>query len=321
MGVAILATTGGSLAGTGSTATSVTPVQALRIAAQCGGRRSYVPGWTPVGFHLSAWTAISHNIPCDYGLRLRFFHRGSSELTWDVGSPRAYSLPCKSRALVFAHLDGRTIFRRVGHGVEEVWACLRTGYRPPVLASQSTGRAAASTDTLVRMVATAHVLPAGRSRGARFKLVPPADVRRLRRVFSSPFYLPARLPAGFVYSESKMVRRDYDVGDRDALFAVFGRDGLVLDWGVYAGRDTFGLDCPSKKTRLAPEKYQVIDGVQTFLRVGIHGGTAWRCVRAHSVGNARPLEVELWYDIRLDTPAFRRQISEIVAQAQLVEAG
>jgi hypothetical protein len=43
-------------------------------------------------------------------------------------------------------------------------------------------------------------------------------------------------------------------------------------------------------------------------------------VPAHAVANASPLEVELWYDIRFDSAAMRRQIMRIVSTAVLVRA-
>ncbi len=39
---------------------------------------------------------------------------------------------------------------------------------------------------------------------------------------------------------------------------------------------------------------------------------------ARAVGNAKPLEIMLWYDIRLDSPAVRREAMRIVATARLI---
>ena len=53
---------------------------------------------------------------------------------------------------------------------------------------------------------------------------------------------------------------------------------------------------------------------------GIHGGAVWRCISPHAVGNSKPLEVELWFDIRVDSAAMERQVAQIVADAKLVRA-
>ncbi len=108
------------------------------------------------------------------------------------------------------------------------------------------------------------------------------------------------------------------MGNRRAVYVTFGRDGLVLQWGVYSGVDKFGFSCPAKKSPLGPRNPILINGRRIFFLAGIHGASAWTCVPAGAVGNVKPLEVELWYDIRLHSAAMRRKAMQIVGTARLV---
>jgi hypothetical protein len=296
----------------------VPPIQARRIAAQCSGGRTYVPSSTPVGFRFSGWQVFAHNVFCDVGFAIRF-RRGSSLLTWEVGGPQTFKLPCDRNGLAVAHLSGRVVYRRVAGGLEKVWACLRLrGYTLTLLAFQHVGAGQASGAQLEQIVAGADALPAARAPRGTYELPPANDVRNLSARFGSPFYLPTELPDGFVFSQWKVRSHDPNIDNRKSLYVTFGRDGAALDWDVFAGTDTSGLDCPVKKTSLSPKPFTVIDGVRIFLIVGIHGGSAWRCIPAHTVGNARPLEISVWYSIAVDSPAMEREVSELVADARLV---
>lgn len=300
-------------------ATAIPSVQARRIASECSGRRTYLPRWVPAGFQFSSWKVNVHNVLCDEGLTVHF-QRGARALTWEAGGPLTFQLGCDgSTGSAVAHVNGRTIYRRSVRGREDVWACVRIGYPLILLATQDVASSAASSRDLERMVATAHQVPAGRARGARYELLPSSKIRAVANRFGAPLYLPRSLPGGFIFSEWSFRPHDFDTGGRDSLFVTFGRDGSTLDWSVLAGKDRYGIECPTKRTALSPKAFMVVHGVRIFLSVGIHGGSAWRCVPAKSVGNASPLEVSLWYSIGLDAPAMRRQVSEIVAEAQLVK--
>jgi hypothetical protein len=277
-----------------------------------------VPSRTPPGFRFSGWQVFAHNVSCDAGFAIRF-RRGPSRLTWQAGGPETFHLRCNRNALAVAHLRGRIIYRRVLGGVEKVWACVpMPGYTLRILAFQHIGHGRASVAQLERFVAGAHALPAARVRGRTYELTPADDVRHLSARFDSPLYLPTELPNGFLFSQWKFRSHDPNAEARDSLYVTFGRDGAVLDWSVHAGIDKLGLDCPINEPPLAPKPVRVIHGVRVFLRVGIHGGSAWRCIPAHAVGNSLPLEVSVWYSIGIDNPAMEEQVREMVADARLV---
>jgi hypothetical protein len=114
------------------------------------------------------------------------------------------------------------------------------------------------------------------------------------------------------------VRREPSDGRRSVTIT-FGRNGATLEWSVHDGRDTLGLDCPGRHSHFPPNPWRRVDGRRVYYRFGgIHGGTAWMCIPAWTIGNAEPLEVELWADIRLDSPAYRHTVMNIVATARLV---
>jgi hypothetical protein len=337
LGAALAAATGCSANDARSKAqpsgSPVPVMQARRIAAQCTGRVSYVPTWLPEGFRLTSWEARSNTAACDLGPRLRF-RRGSNELTWAAtGNPEWTSEPgCSASGSVIGHLRGHAIRRRIDGSVEQAWTCLKevggrwasdgSSLNLDIVASQKAGSGAVTSTELARIVSSARPLPPGSAANGRFELVPVAEARRLPKEFGSPLFLPKSLPAGFIFSQAEIRRRDPDTEGRDSLFVDFGRDGRLLEWGVYAGREEFALECPAKKAAFAKKPFVVIHGIDVFLNLGAVGGSAWRCIPAHTVGNPKPLEVELWYDGGLDSPAMRRQVSEIVANARLVkEAG
>ena len=135
------------------------------------------------------------------------------------------------------------------------------------------------------------------------------------RAYRGPLLLPTRLPAGFVFGRWDFHPQYYDTGGRDSAFISFGRDGRKLLWGVYTGIDKYGTDCSPSYSRPT-----VIDGHRIYFADGIHGASAWECLPIHSVGNARPIEVELWYAIQLDSPGMRRFAMRTVATARLVRS-
>jgi hypothetical protein len=172
---------------------------------------------------------------------------------------------------------------------------------------------------LERMIGSAHSLPPGRASGSHYELVPVVYIPHIARAFGGPLYLPTRLPAGFIFSNWTLAPHDFGTDGRRALFVDFGRDGPVLEWSVYAGPDTLGLNCPGKHPRFTPSPSVTIGGHRIFHAVGVgHGWDAWFCVPARSIGNSRPLEVDLWYAAQLDSPAMRREAEEIIAAANLI---
>jgi hypothetical protein len=311
----------GASAGRSERPAPVVPlVDARRIAAQCRGAWSYMPAWLPPGFVFARWSVASHNVACDEGPVVRF-RRGVVELTWRAFDPRLDPLlRCRARRFAARVLNGRAVFYLRTRRVEAAWTCAG-GFFPKISVSQRTGgNGRATAVELERMVASAHTLPPGRARGSGYELMPPRQVGRIATAYAGPLYLPTWLPPGFIFSHWNVVPHDRDTDGRRSLFVTFGRDGPVLQWGVYAGADTLGLDCPGKHSYFRQPNHPtaIIAGRRIFLRVGIHGGSTWTCVRANAVGNAKPLEIQLWYDIRLDSPAFRRKVMRMVATARLV---
>ena len=307
-------------AATATTSQPVPPVpvtQAWRVAALCGISHTYLPMSMVGGFRYSAFQVFAHNVYCDAGFAVRF-RKGGSRLTWEVAGPQAFALTCHDRSLRVADQDARTVYRRVAGGLDKVWTCLKSrGYTTTVLLYAREG-SGVSLAARVRAVASAQTPSAGRVFRSGFQLAPPDVVHRLSRGYGSPFYVPTKLPDGFIFSQWSIRRQDPNQEGRNSLYIDFGNDGAALEWGTYAGRDTFGLACPTRKTRYSPGVFMTIGGVRVFLLVGIQGGSVWRCVPAHSVGNARPLEVELWYSIGLDSRRMERELAEIIATARLV---
>jgi hypothetical protein len=172
------------------------------------------------------------------------------------------------------------------------------------------------------MVASAHPLPPGRARGSRYELVPAGEVKRIVRAYGAPLFLPRRLPAGFIFSRWQVLPNGYGhPSSRRLLLVTFGRDGPSLAWSVYAGVDKFGLDCPEGHSRFTPPRPTLIDGRRIFFLLGIHGASVWTCIPRQAVGNTKPIEVELWYDIRVDSPAMRRLARRMVGTSRLIRTG
>ena len=276
-----------------------------------------MPGWLPPGFVFSRWSVLSHNVLCDQGPVVRFV-RGSAHVTW---RGKRWQLPCRNQQFAASVAGNRTTFFRRDHGTDTAWACVNVGFPLTFSVSQRSGSNGASAADLERMVASARPLHPGRARDTRSEPLPPAYAHNAAAAFGSPLFLPQALPAGFIFSRWHIVRSDPNVDGRRALYVTYGRDGPVLEWSVLAGTDTFGLDCPEKPSSLAPEHPVLINGRRVFSNVGIHGGSAWTCIPRNAVHNLKPLEIKLWYDIRLDGAAMRRMVSRMVATAKPVSGG
>jgi hypothetical protein len=285
---------------------------ARRIAAEWSGRASYLPTRAPKGVYFTDWKTITDGGAGDERLAVDF---GGADLRWQV-SPSSGSVRKRS-GIVCGHpsVDGRT----VGGSTETAWTCLTAGFRITVSISQRSGRDnALPSDDLEAMVASARPLPPGRARGSRYELVPQAEVRRLGREFGTQLYLPRSLPRGFIFTGWSLVRHAPGDGRR-WVFVTFGRDGVLLHWSVYSGVEKFAIECPhGHPSRWDLKRSMLIQGRRILFADGIHGASAWECIPPHAIGNPEPLEVALWYDIRLDYPAMRRTARQVVAGSQLI---
>ncbi len=289
------------------------PVPALvarRIAAQCSGAWSLMPTWLPQGFSYRRWDVLSHNVSCDLGPVVRFSN-GSVALTWRSTDSRVEgTLPCNGRGFASHRLDRRRIFSGRIRGALAAWWCSND---KKISVTERAG--GPTVDQLEHMVASARPLPPGRAQGSSYELVPVRDVRRVAKVFAMPLFLPRRLPGGFVFSDWNVVRRDSDTGGRRSLFVTFGREGPTIGWGVYAGTDVYGFDCPQRFA----DPSRVLHGRRIFYTVGAgHGASVWMCLAPRTVGNQEPLEVEAWYSASLFNPSFRRRMMELLATARLI---
>jgi hypothetical protein len=294
--------------------------EARRIAAEFEGAGAYLPRRVPRGFAFSSWTTTEDCGACGRRLVVHFAH-GRSDLKWeaffeDLGRPW---LRCRHQRFVVGVVDGRIVSYRRRRGIETAWVCVHPHYHEIVSVSHRVdGQDDLSPGDLEHMVASAHAQPPGRARGSRYELPARAVTRRIAAAYGSPAFLPKRLPRGFIFTRWKVRARDTDEGNRRSMLVKFGRDGLLLYWRVLGGVDTYGFECPRNGSVPDAQRTFVSHGRRIFFAAGIHGASAWSCIRRHAVGNARPLQVDLWYDIRLDGRAMRRLAVRMVGTARLV---
>jgi hypothetical protein len=88
---------------------------------------------------------------------------------------------------------------------------------------------------------------------------------------------------------------------------------------VSSGADRLGLNCPTKGKPSA-QSQTVINRRAIYAIEGIHGVSVWTCIPPNVVGNARPLEVSMWYDIRLHNPTMLRLAMRMIGTAKLVRS-
>jgi hypothetical protein len=315
-----------------SGAGAVPPAKARRVAAQWGGALTFLPSWAPSGVVLSHWW--SETCACamdDNRLVVRFWRR-QTRLDWVVSDPheihrRTAGIVCRSRRFAARIVDDRPVFYRRGPGSEVAWTCIpASGRWAPFMdpvgrltisLRQVAGRAGRLRPSeLERMVGGARPSPPGRTLRSRYELPPRDEVERMAAAFRGPLLLPTKLPGGFIYSDWNVAAHaEPGFDDRRRLSVVFGRDSLFakIDWAVSSGVDHTGLDCPRKHK---PPRLTVIDGRPIYVNEGIHGVSVWTCFARNRVGNARQLEVSLWYDIRLHSPAMLRLATRMVGTAQ-----
>jgi hypothetical protein len=309
----------------------VSPAKARRVAAQWGGALTYLPRWAPRGVVLSHWWSGTCACATDDNRLVVRFRRRQTRLDWVVTDPqeihrRPAGIVCRSR--IAAHLvGGRAVFYRRRRGSEIAWTCIGVsapwapGMGPvgalTISVRQASGRPGRLRPSeLERMVASARPSPPGRTRRSSYELPRRGEVERMAAAFRRPLLLPTRLPGGFIFSDwSVAPRAEPGYDERRQLSLVFGHDSLFakIGWTVSSGVDTTGLDCPLKHK---PPRVTVIDGLPIYANEGIHGVSVWTCIPPHRVGNASPLEVSLWYDIRLHSRAMLRLAMRMVGTAQ-----
>jgi hypothetical protein len=310
----------------GSTSAAVPPAKARRVAAQWGGALTFLPRWTPSGVVLSHWWSETCACGTDDNRLVARFWRRRTRLDWVVSDPqevhrRPAGIVCRSRRFAARIVAGRAVFYRHGPGSEVAWMCIPVSGRwasfmDPVgrltiSLRQLPGRAGRLRPSeLERMVAGARPSPPGRTRRSRFELPRHREVERMAAAFRRPRLLPTRLPGGFIFSDWNVAARaEPGFDDRRRLSVVFGRDSLFakIEWAVSSGVERLGLDCPRKH---APRPLTVIDGRRIYANEGIHGVSVWTCLARNR------LEVSLWYDIRLHSPAMLRLAMRMVGTAQ-----
>jgi hypothetical protein len=291
------------------------PTAAHRIAAEYGGAGTFLPSRVPTGFAFSRWWTASDCGPCGFRLVVHFV-RPHSDLKWETFFPeQPIRRPdCRHQAYVVGVIDGRKVSYRRRRGAEMAWICLPAHYHETVVVSHRLGRGDGVTARdLERMVASARPQPPGRADGRRYELPSHAATRAMTRTYRAPFFLPRSLPRGFVFTGWRVNPPDFAYEKRHTLLLWFGRDGTRLRWTVLSGVDPYG-DCP--RDHYAQRTFRS-HGRLIFFGAGIHGATAHTCLAPHAVGNPRPLDVELWYDIRLDGKKMRRRAVRMVATARL----
>jgi hypothetical protein len=286
-----------------------------RIAADYGGAVAFLPRRVPAGFTFSRWWTASDCGPCGLRLVVRFA-KPHSGLKWETFFPEQpiRTPDCRHQAYVVGVIDGRKVSYRRRGGAEMAWICLPAHYHETVVVSHRLDRGDGVTaHDLERMVASARPQPPGRARGRRYELPTHAATGAMKRKYRAPFFVPRSLPHGFVFTGWRVNPPDLAYEKRHTLQLRFGRDGILLQWTVLSGVDPLG-DCP--RDHYAQRTFRR-NGRLVFFGAGIHGATAHTCLRRLAVGNARPLDVELWYDIGLDGTEMRRRAVRMVATARL----
>jgi len=321
-----------------SSASGVPSTKARRIAAQWGGAVTYLPNWAPRGVALSNWWAEGLDSAADDNRLVVQFVRRATHLDWEVSDPRetdrvAGGIVCRYGRFAARFISGRTVFYRRRTGSEIAWVCIPASgtYAPgfairrlTISLRQHVGRVGQlRASDLERMVASAQPSPPGRAPDSHYELPPQREVKRMAASFRRPLFVPTRLPGGFIFSQWRVSPHRDSLDRRRVLDVTFGRDALstLLVWTVYSGIDKEGFDCPRKPLRLAPTSAQhqiLIHRRSIYAIEGIHGVSVWTCVRANTVGNAKPLEIAVWYNIRLHSPAMLSLAMRMIGYGKLV---
>jgi hypothetical protein len=323
----------------GASAPVVAPAKARRIAAVWGSTLTFLPTWAPSGIVPRHWRSETCACGTDDNRLVVQFEHGQSRLDWEVSDQREFDrvragIGCRPGKVATQVIAGRTVFYRPD--MDTAWMCIpvpaRARWYPatgsPAIAPRGkltisirqiagrTGRL--QPGNLQRMVASARSSASpGRTSPSRYELPSQNEVRRMLVAFRRALFLPTRLPGGFIYSDWALVARTGIGGPQRELTVGFGRDSLFkqMAWHVSSGADNPGLDCLSKHK---PRPQAVINGRSIYANEGIHGVDVWTCFASKTVGNAKPLVVGLWYDIRLHNPKMLYLAMRMIGAARLV---
>jgi hypothetical protein len=322
-----------------SAAAVVSAAKARRIAAVWGGSLTFLPASVPSGVVPIHWWSETCACGTDDNRLVVLFSRQETRLDWEVTDAQEFD---RVRAGVGCHagksatrvIGGHEVFYRAGS--DTAWSCLavppgarwypsvgKPGIAPVgrliVSVRQVRGRTGRLRPAeLQRMVASAERSSSpGRTSPSRFELPSRSEIRRMALAFRRPLLLPTRLPSGFIYSDWRVAAHvEPQVDPRRQVSVGFGRDSLFeqILWDVSSGVDRLGLDC-QRKDKLRPQA--AINGRAIYANEGIHGVRVWTCFAPETVGNVRPLDVSMWYDIRLHNPEMLRLAMRMIGTAKL----
>jgi hypothetical protein len=312
----------------------VSPAKARRIAGVWGDTLTFLPTWAPPGVEPWHWRSETCACGTDDNRLIVQFKRERTRLDWEVSDRHEFDriragIVCRAGKFATRVIAARTVFYRAD--TDTAWVCIPipAGARwypatgKPVIAPRGnlivsvrqdagrTGRLRRA--ELQRVVASAR-RPSLPARTSRSRYEPPGqdEVRRMAVAFRRPLFLPRRLPGGFIYSDWSVATRSF--GQQRELTVRFGRDSLFAQilWDVSSGFDACGL----WKGKLRPQA--VINCRAIYANAGIHGVEVSTCFTPKTVGNAKPLAVGMWYDIRLHNPKMLRLAMRLIGTARLV---
>lgn len=281
---------------------------------------------------LSNWWAETCACGTDDSRLVVQFGREKTRLDWAVSDPHEVhqvdaGITCRDDRFADGVSNGRRVFYRKQRDSDTAWICIPVSggwdeaFRLDKLlisVRQEPGRTGQlKPSELEEMVASAHPSPPGRTSGSEYELPSQEEVERMSASFGRPLLLPTELPGGFIYSQWYAGDR-FDTGERRSQLSIsFGRDGLFtqVSWDLFSGVDPLALFCPGRGDW---QPRRVINGRTIYANEAIHGVSVWTCIPPHVVGNEEPLEVNLWYDIRLQSPAMLRLAMRMVGFARLV---
>jgi hypothetical protein len=265
----------------------------------------------------------------DNRLVVQFKHQ-QTRLEWVVSDQQEYRrvrahIVCRGGRFGARLIDGRAIFYRPT--TDMAWMCIPipAGARwypstgKPLIAPRGkltisvrqvagrTGRLRPA--ALQRMLASARrpSVP-GRTSPSRFELPPQNEIKRMRAAFRQALLLPTRLPGGFIYSDWNLAGPAHK---RD-LRLTFGRNSLFTQITWHVSSSPRG-HCPTSGN---PPRRAVVNGRSIYVNEGIHGVEVSTCIAPGIVGNRRPAQFAMWYDIRLHNPTMLRLAMRMIATAK-----
>jgi hypothetical protein len=316
-----------------SSRTVVPSFRARQIAAQWGGSVTYLPTWAPRGVVLGHWSSGTCACGTDDNLLTVTFAHRATKLSWEITDDNAYQVDrvrervsCDPPDAASRLVAGRTVFVRARPRSTIAWMCIsvKGGWEPKValhrlmisLSETTGGTGVLSPPDLMTMLASAKPSPAGRAAGSSYELPPRSDVRSMASVFPAPFFLPTGLPNGFIYSGWNVSTSSYS-GPHAAVLD-FGRDGLFTQvlWNVHWGTEKAMYDDCVVRSHWTPRA--IINGQKVYVIEGIHGVGVFTCIGKNTIANTQPIEISIWYDIRLHNPSMLRWAERMVANPHRV---